>query len=144
MEITRRDQNTVYLGGERVQINDLACSEALTPGMLIERDNAGGTIRWKKHATAGGDTARIVATEQSMQNLGVDDNYAINDLVEASALQPGSFAWMLIGSDAVEAGDGLESAGNGLLRKLSSGTKLFTALENYTGSTTSRIRAEVV
>lgn len=148
MSITRSAPNTVFLGGERVQINDLAASAAITPGHLVERFNNAGVIRFRKHASAGGDTARLVATEQLLFNKGVDDAYAANDLVEVSAGQGGSTFWMLIASGQnIAAGDALESAGNGTLRVFGSGVKLFSAIENKdnsAGPSDARIRVEVV
>lgn len=146
MSITLSNPNTVFLGGERVQLGVLAASEAITPGHLVERFNSSGTIRFRKHATAGGDTARLVATEQAMLNKGVDDAYAAADLMEVSAGQGGSTFWMLIASGQnIAAGNRLESAGDGTLRILASGTALFSALENKpTVTVTTRIRVEVV
>jgi len=145
MAITRQNPNTVFLGGDRTQIGDLAASEAITPGHLVERFNNGGIIRFRKHSDAAGYNGRLVATEQAMLNKGVDDDYAANDLVEVSALAPGAKAWMLIASGQnVAAGDELESAGNGTLRT-GSGVKLFTALDNKPNVTvTTRIRVEAL
>lgn len=145
MSITRNDPNTIFLGGERTQINDLAASAAITPGHLVERFNNAGVIRFRKHATAAADTARLVATEHAMANKGVDDDYAANDLVEVSALRAGSTAWMLIASgQTIVAGNRLESAGDGTLRILAAGTALFSALENKTATALTRLRVEVV
>lgn len=143
MSITRTDPNVVFLGGDREQINDLACSEAITPGHLVERFNNSGVIRVRKHSTAGGASS-LVATDHSMANKGVDDAYAANDLLEMSAAKSGSAWWMLIASGQnIAAGDKLESAGNGTLRILSSGVALFTALENKpTVVVQTRIRVE--
>lgn len=147
MSITRQNPNTVFLGGERTQVNDLAASAAITPGYLVERYNNAGVIRLRAHATAGGGGPRLVATEQSMGNKSVDDAYAANDLVEASALQSGAAAWMFIASgQTITAGQKLESAGDGTLRAYASGVVLFTALENKTAANTglTRIRVEAV
>lgn len=145
MSITRLTPNTVVLGGPRTVVNDLAASEAITPGHLIERFNNAGVIRVKKHATAGANTPRLVATEQSMNNKGVDDAYAAADLVEAVVGQPGAVFHMLIASgQTIVAGNKLESAGDGTLRILASGTALFTALENVTATALSRIRVEAM
>jgi len=146
MSITRNNPNTIYLGGERVQVNDLAVSETVTPGHLLERFNNGGIIRWRKHATAGGGGPQAVATDASMLNKGVDDTYAAGDLAEVSVLQPGGTAWMLIASGQnISAGQKLESAGDGTLRAFASGTVLFTALENKpTVTALTRIRVEAV
>lgn len=146
MSITRKAPNTVFLGGERTQINDMAAKAAITPGHLIERVNTAGVWRWQKHSTAAGNTSPIVATEHAMNGKGFDDDYAVGDLVEASALRPGSTAWMLIASgQSISYGDRLESAGNGTLRILAAGTPLFTALET-SGAVTAltRLRVEAI
>lgn len=148
MAITKYPPNTIYLGGPRTEIGDLAASEAITPGMLVERFNAAGVIRYRKHATADVACVRAVATEQSMLNLGVDDPYAANDLMEVSEGGGGSYFWMLIGSGAnIAAGAKLGSAGNGLLKAVGAGVPLFAATENVdnsAGPANARIRVEVV
>jgi len=143
MSITRSAPNTIYLGGPRTIVNDMSAKAAITPGHLVERVNTSGVWQWQKHATAGGNVGRSVATEQSMNNLGVDDDYAADDLVEVSLGAKGSTFWMLIASGQnISYGDSLESAGNGTLRILSSGTPLFTALET-TGAVTELTRVRV-
>ncbi len=144
MSITRQNPNKIHLGGEVTEVNDLSASEAITPGMLVERFNNAGVHRFRKHATAGGDTGRQIALDQSMLNKGVDDAYAAGDLVQVAVGMPGATFWGLIGSDTIVAGDKLESAGNGLLRKIASGTALFIALENKTVTAQSRIRIETL
>lgn len=146
MAITQLPPGTIWLAGPRTEINDLAASEAITPGHLVERWNNAGVIRLRKHATASGAGVRLVATEQSMINLGVNDVYNINDLVEASEGAGGTSFWMwLAASMTVVATDMLESAGDGTLRKLTTGVPLFKALENKTTTgATARIRVEVV
>ena len=145
MSVTQNDPATIFLGGERTQINDRAVSEAVKPGHLVELFNAAGVHRFRKHATAGGDTARLVATDASMLNKGVDDAYAANDLVEVSAGRGGSTFWMRLNSgETIVAGNKLESAGDGTLRILASGTALFSALESKTTLAETMIRVEVV
>jgi hypothetical protein len=146
MSITRLPPNTIWLGGPRTEIGDTAASEAITPGHLVERINTAGVWRWRKHATAGGDGTRAVATEQSMLNKGVADDYAAGDLMEVSELAGGSNAWMFIASGQnIVYGQGLESAGNGTLRAIASGVELFKALETQANVTAlTRIRVEVV
>lgn len=146
MSVTRNDPNTVFLGGPRTILNNTAAGIAIVPGYLVERYVPSGTInRWKPHATAGGDAGRYVATEQLMSNKTVDDAYGVGDLVEVSQLAPGASAWMLIKSGvAVVYGGGLESAGDGTLRALASGTRLFTALETKTANVLTRIKVDVV
>ena len=146
MSITRYNPNKIHLGGEWTEVNDVAVSEAVTPGHLVERFNNSGITRWRKHATAGGATATAVAVDQSMLNLGVDNDYAAGDLAQVYIGHKGSTFWMLIASGQnITYGQKLESAGNGTLRALASGTALFTSLEN-TGAVvaTTRIRVEAI
>src|SRR5262249_47931383 len=130
MAITRNPPNTIFLGGDRTQIGDWAVSAITTPGMLVERDDVGaGVLRWKL-ATADIAGEPAVATDQSMVNKGVDDNYAAGDLAEVSILHKGAHAWMLIASGQnVAAGDLLGSAGGGTL-KTGATVARFVALEN--------------
>lgn len=144
MSITRNDPGTIFLGGDRTQIGELATSEILTPGMGVERFNNGGIIRWHK-ATADVANPPAVVTDQSMLNLGVDDNYAAGDLAEVSILHKGASAWMLIASGQnIAAGDKLGSAGDGTL-KTGATVALFSALENKpTVTALTRIRVEAL
>lgn len=144
MSITRLDPNTVFLGGDRTQVGDLAASEAITPGHLVEIFNSAGVIRWRKATTdIAGPPA--VATEQAMINKGVDDAYALNDLMEVSILHKGGTAWMFIASGQnVSAGNLLGSAGGGTL-KTGATVARFTALENKpTVTVLTRIRVEAL
>lgn len=144
MSITRSNPNVVFLGGDRTQIGDLAVSEAITPGMLVERFNSSGVIRWRK-ATADIAGPPAVAEDQSMLNKGVDDAYAANDLAQVSILHKGGMAWMLIASGQnIAAGDLLGSAGGGTL-KTGATVARFTALENKpTVTVQTRIRVEAL
>ena len=145
MSITRSNPNTVYLGGPRTVINDMAAKAAITPGHLVERVNTAGVWQWQKHATAAGDAQRSVACDQSMLNKGVDDDYAAGDLVEVAQGVNGTNFWMLIASGQnIAYGDSLESAGDGTLRILAAGVALFKALETKANVTVlTRIRVEV-
>lgn len=146
MAITRLNPNTVFLGGNRTQINDLAASESITPGHLVDRFNAAGVIRWRKHATASIACAPAFACDHPMANKGVDDVYAVNDLVEVSIGEPGAAFWAFIASGQnIVAGNKLESAGDGTLKIFGSGIVIASALENKpTVTALTRIRVEVV
>lgn len=116
MAITRLDPNTVFLGGTRVQIGDLAMSEVVTPGMLVEKFISGSTIRWRKATTDIAGPAAL-ATEQAMANQGVDVDYGVGDLAEVSILNAGAKGWAFIASGQnVTAGTLLGSAGGGTLK----------------------------
>jgi len=144
MVITKRAPNTIYLGGPRTEIGDIAAGEAITPGMLIERYNSSGTMLLRKHSVSGGAGA-MFATEQNMLNRGVNDDYNVGDLVEATMGAPGTKWQAIIASGAsITQGDKLESAGNGKLKAYSAGLTAFTALETKTGVLAdTRIRVEV-
>lgn len=144
MAITRHDPNKIALGGDWTEVGDLAASEAITPGHLIERFNSSGTIRWRK-ATADLAGPGSVALDQSMLNKGVDDAYALNDLVQAGIPHKGATAWMFIASGQnIAAGTLLGSAGGGTL-KSGATVALFTALENKpTVTQLTRIRVEAL
>lgn len=145
MAITQLPPNTIWLGGPRTEIGDLSAKEAITPGHLVEMVNTAGVWQWQKHATAGGNTTRAVATEQSMLNKSVDDAYAAGDLVEVSEGAGGSYFWMWIASGQdIAFGQGLESAGDGTLRAIASGTMLYKARETKNVVVATRIRVEVV
>lgn len=144
MAVTQNNPGTIFLGGERTQIGDLAVSEAVTPGHLVERFNSGGVIRWRK-ATADIAGPAALATEQSMLNKGVDDAYATGDLAEVSVLHAGAAGWAYIASGQnVAAGDLLGSAGGGTL-KTGATVARFTADENKaTVTVLTRIRVTAI
>ena len=122
-------------GGHAIIVNDLKAAESITPGMLVRRVSAGGTPVFKKAFTAAEATApKSVALNASMLNRGVDTPYVSGELIEVGILPPGSTAWMLIasGAAAVVAGDFIESAGDGTLRK--GAAALFIALEDTNNS----------
>jgi hypothetical protein len=144
MAVTQNNPNTIFLGGDRTQVGDLAVSEALTPGMGVERFNNGGIIRWRKAPADVANPAAVI-TNQSMLNLGVDTEYAAGDLAEVSLLHKGATAWMFIASgQSVAAGDVLGNAGDGTL-KTGATVALYSALENKPSVTTrTRIRVEAL
>lgn len=146
MAITRNNPNVVFLGGDRTQIGDLAASETIRPGHLVDRFNNAGVIRWRKHATASIACVPAFATEQSMLNKGVDDDYLVNQLMEVSIGSKGAAFWAFIASGQnIVAGNKLESAGDGTLKIFAAGVVLASALENKpTVTSLTRIRVEVV
>lgn len=147
MAITRTPPNKILLDGgpDPTIINDLACSEAITPGMLVERFNSAGTIRFRK-STRTDLRNSLYALDMPMQNKGVDDASAANDLIEVVDAKPGQTIWASVASGAVlTAGTRLTDAGNGYLKTVGSGVPCAEALENITATVTpTRIRVEVV
>lgn len=148
MSITRSNPNTIWLGGPpRTVVNDLAANEVITPGMLVLKYTSSGKLRLKKHDSIGGPGTQF-ATDQNMLNKGVDDTYAINDLVETVVGGIGTSFWgLLLSGQNVAFGAKLESAGTGALRSATTtGAQTFRALEavdNSAGVTSARIRVEV-
>src|ERR1017187_302915 len=119
MSIQPLAPNTIWLGGTRpIEVGDLAAGVAICPGMIIESYVPSGTInRVRPHATGSVATAPNFAVEQSMVNKGVNDGYAINDLVQSKIGQRGSTFWAIITSGQnIAAGTKLESNGDGTLK----------------------------
>lgn len=143
MTITRFPPNTIHLGGEKTEVGDVAAGEAITPGMLVEQYNDAGTMKYRKHSTAAG-VSHAFALNASMLNKGVDDAYAIGDLMEVGVGHIGSTWWAIIPSgQTIVAGDKLESAGTGKLRAWTNSPAPFKALEAKTAVADTRIRVEI-
>ena len=148
MAITVRDPNTIWLGGPKDVIeniiNDFAAKEAITPGMLLDLDSTTSVNRWKKAATAKSPTTSV-AKDAPMLNKGIDDNYAIGDLVEVFAGSPGTtFLAIIPSGQTIAFGDKLENAGTGKLRAWTDASQAFRALEAKTATADTRIRVEVL
>jgi allophanate hydrolase subunit 2 len=139
--------NVVILLGEPIYNEDYAqkTGEAIVPGMLVEF-NSSGTVQ--KHATAGGDCSPDFAMERDEMGNDIDDAYADGDTVKVGSCHSGMRVHALIASGQnIAKADYLESAGNGTLRVLASGTRLARALEavnNSAGPGTARIRVVIV
>jgi len=139
MAITVLQPNTIWLGGPRTDVADLVCGSGgsigsvICPGMLIERYNPSGTfIRFRPHNTASVATERMLAIEASELNKGVNDGYAIGDIVRAVQGAGGTSFWGLIASGQnITAGQKLESNGDGTLKAYATlGAAIFSALES--------------
>lgn len=144
MSITNASPNTIFLAGERVKINDLACSEAITPGHLVERFNNGGVIRWRKATTDIAGPAAF-ATEAQMQNETVADAYSAGELIEVSILGAGASAWGYIASGQnIAAGDLLGSAGSGTLKTGATVARCIALENKATVTVLTRIRVEAL
>jgi hypothetical protein len=142
--ITRETPNTIWLGGGQSKahlaiVNDLPCDGAITPGMLIHRQD--GT-----YLVCPVDVySSTYALNQPELNKGVDDAYVDGDLMMAGiGYQGDSFYTYLASGQNVGDGDELQSAGSGKLKALGSGRCVARALEakNATAGD-ARIRVEV-
>lgn len=137
MAVTANPPNTIYLGGGDgaggesgiTYVNDMQAVEAITPGMLLEMHDDGGTRGWGVHDTADDPVVPVaVALEQIFMNQGVDDAYADGDLVYAGVLQPGSQFWAIIPSGQdIAIGDRLQSNGDGKLKAAAGGDVRFVS-----------------
>lgn len=154
MSITQRDPNTIFLGGGAgpggeggyTRVNDLVASASITPGMLIEGHNASGVRKLRPHATASAKAPVMVAAEQLLLNMGVDDAYGVGALVDALILHKGSTFWGIVGSGQdIAIDDLLESAGDGKFKEGST-NPLCKALDSTGGAVTAdtRVRMEVI
>lgn len=146
MTIQRFPPNTIYLAAnlDKVEVSDLAASEAITPGMLIERFASAGVNRWRK-STLTGLASTCYALDHPMANKGVDDAYAAGDLVQACIARPGDTIWaMLTSGSTIALGAPLSDNGNGCM-KAASGVTIAHAIETITApyATGTRVRIEV-
>lgn len=122
MSISKRAPNTILLatpGGPRVIVDEFIASEAITPGHLIERvpDQASDAPQWRKNASATNIAPPIVALEQSHYNLGVDDAYAVGDLVCAAYVRVGDVIWGLLPSGQdIQMSEYLQPNGDGTFK----------------------------
>lgn len=134
---------TIKLLGEPIQNEDDKAAEAITPGHLVDFNGAGNLI---KHATAGQHCAKTFAMEREEMGAGINVDYAIGDTVKVGHFKSGDrvLAFIASGQNLVK-GNRLESAGNGTLRVLASGTPIARSLDT-TGAVTvlTRLRAEMI
>lgn len=146
MAITKQTPVVVHLAGHGTTVNDLAAGGTITPGMLVERYSASGTPKFRAHSTAAEYGSATFAVDQREMNKGLADDYAAGDLVHAIVLWPGAVVYSIIASGQnIAAGDFMESAGDGTLRKLASGKPIVQATEdvnNSAGPGSARLRVE--
>jgi hypothetical protein len=148
MAIPKTTPRTILLvGKEHCIMKELVAAGTITPGHLVTITSAG---KWAVHGTAGGNPGyKAFAVEADLNGKGIDDNYVANDWAYAWFTQPGVEINALVAAaaTAIAVGDYLESAGNGTLRKLASGTPVAQALQavdNSGGGSSVRIQALVL
>lgn len=155
MAVTVKDPNTIYLGGGDgpggeggyTRENTMLAGVAIVPGMMLEVYNNNGVPALRPHSSAAGTFAgAIFAEEQILLNQGVDDPYAIGDLVSALYLHKGSKVWAMVPSGQnIVPGDKLESNGDGYMKEGTTAPVL-RALSSTGGAVTAvtRVIAEVI
>jgi hypothetical protein len=156
--IQRRNPNTIYLGGGApggeggiTYVNDIPAGVEIIPGMLIETYKDGDAVKWRPCSSATNVLTPAIAVENLMMNKGVDDPYAIQDLVLAGILRHGSMWWGLLpsGQDIANQ-DLLQSNGDGRLKEATSaaagdGVARFKSHDNIGAITAdTRCRVEVL
>lgn len=139
------EAHTIVLKG-CPRYEEAVASGVILPGQLGKIDNAGKILR---HSTAGGAAEKLFVREDALQGKTVDDAYAVDDQVGYVCAKAGDeIAVVLDAAENVVIGDGLESAGNGNLQKLTSGVRLATAMEaldlTASSAVATRIRARVL
>lgn len=127
--------HTIMLAGKYRLEEDLT-TVAVTPGMLVQTFNSSGK-KIKPHATAGGVAERAFAVEAPLEGIsatsgtsrGIDDDYAIGELVHYHLVEPGAVvrAWLKDGENVVP-GDLLISAGDGTLKKTTGSPLCYVAV----------------
>jgi hypothetical protein len=159
---------TILLAGQPFIPTEKLCSEAITPGMLVEVVPSGGNAgKLRKHATASGNARAMFALESlvppvpgSTSSDQIDVNYASGDSVRWAIGRPGDEFYALVpaAAAAIKDGDALVSNGDGTLKKYAAqatnegGAASYTIqvecvvayaaedLDNSGGGTTARIK----
>lgn len=141
MAITKRNPGVIYLGGGdgpggeggMTVVNEYTAGAAIKPGMVVETYNDAGTTKVRPHSGAAEMLQVAVALEQLEMNLGVEDNYAIGDLVKYGIMKQGSMFWGIVvtGQD-ISNQELMQSNGDG---------KLKTALATTATANVGRLRA---
>lgn len=131
MSISKLNPNTIWLGGPVHEVaHDDAdglgthkASAAITPGMLVEQHADSGELKWRPHDTDSEQVSLAVALNQPYLNKGIDDDYAIGDLVRVGWFAPGSTFYGIIPSGQdIAVGEYLQSNGDGKLKTASATT----------------------
>lgn len=134
----------VLKGHSGAQYKEADCAEAIVPGHLIALNASSKAIK----QTLVGPVQAAVATENHWVGGGLDDAYAINDRLLYQVLQPGAEFQALVaaGAAAIGLNDYCESAGDGTVRKATSGAFICrgAGVDNSGGSAAARIRLEIL
>lgn len=131
-------KRTIVQAGCPIITEEYKASAVVKPGYLVD-----GYSTVAHHATAAANTPRRFALERDELGQGIDNTYqgsgtesayyASGDQVKVGAFYPGCRLVAFVASgESISVGDGLESAGDGTLRKLNAGTLLAKATEAHT------------
>lgn len=137
---------TIRLGGPNGQMDEFvaASGSAIKPGMLVRKTTAtAGNV----HATSGGEGAMLIAHEDALQGLGIDDAYAVDAVVFCEYVLPGAKRNVLLKADEnVAIGDFLISGGDGtFIKTTGTPTRTFAICEEASNvATTNHIAARFI
>lgn len=105
-------------GGERGEFigKEAKVAAIFKPGHLVEITSAGEA---QKHSVAAGNSNKAFALASQTTGGTIDDAYAVGEVALVGYAQSGQLvnAVLAAAAPAIVAGDALESAGNGTLRK---------------------------
>jgi hypothetical protein len=123
MALAHRDPNTIYISGPMTPLNEWIGTGTITPGFLLEFYDNSGKNSLRAHSSATEQARCIVALEKSLNNKGVDDTYAANELIYAGEFQRGGVFWGIVQSgETISNAEPLQSAGNGKLKSATAAT----------------------
>ncbi len=124
--------NTIKIKKYSDVIEEATAAAPFTPGHLIEFTSAG---KVRAHSTATGTALPMFALEDELQGKGITEAYSTDNLVQCWIAGRGDMVYALLNSgESVTAGDFLESAGNGNLQALTTGTPIAQAVETVNAS----------
>jgi len=111
--------NTIKIKKYSDNVEEMKASAAITPGMLVEIYNSGGTPLVRKHSKDDGWVGPIkFALEDELQGKGIADDYAADDMVQIWTPYRGDWVYALLADgENVSIGDKLTSNGDGFLQK---------------------------
>jgi hypothetical protein len=114
--------------------------------MLLEPHQESDILKWGVHDSADAAAEPVFALQQTLLNLGIDDDYADGDLVQAGHFHRGAYVYAIVPSGQnITAGDTLQSNGDGKLKALATGVHIATADETIGAVTAdTRLRATIV
>lgn len=119
-------ENRVHLIGDFRREEKIAAG-TIKPGYLVERTSAD---KLQAHSTAQGVAERLVAEIDLLQGNTLTDDYSADDLVSANVELPGNVCQMYLkAGENVAIGADLESAGDGTLQAVTTGTVIANAGE---------------
>lgn len=105
--------NKILLKGSPIA-KEAACSGAVTPGMLLDRNGS----KVQAHGSTGGNAEALFADMEDYLGYEISNAYADGDKVKFLFCQPGDEinALLTCGATSFSVGDYLESDGNGYLK----------------------------